>query len=96
MVEQYDAFKGIDPNDLLIFAQVAQLGSFSRAAERLGMNPQLLRLGLQQDRFPFGTAIKTSRKRWSYYINRQKFFEYLNGQSENERHDAQKKGAGVL
>ena len=68
----------------------------SEAAELLGMNPQLLRLGLQQDRFPFGTAIKTSRKRWSYYINRQKFFEYLNGQSENERHDAQKKGAGVL
>ncbi|MDP3925789.1 MAG: LysR family transcriptional regulator, partial [Hydrogenophaga sp.] len=28
---------GIDPNDLLIFARVAELGSFSRAAERLGL-----------------------------------------------------------
>ncbi len=27
---------GIDPNDLLIFASVAELGSFSRAAEKLG------------------------------------------------------------
>jgi DNA-binding transcriptional LysR family regulator len=28
---------GVDPNDLLIFAHVAELGSFSRAAERLGL-----------------------------------------------------------
>ncbi len=27
----------IDPNDLLVFARVAELGSFSRAAERLGL-----------------------------------------------------------
>jgi DNA-binding transcriptional LysR family regulator len=29
--------QSIDPNDLLIFAHVAELGSFSRAAERLGL-----------------------------------------------------------
>lgn len=34
-MKQYDA--NIDPNDLLIFARVAELGSFSRAAERLGL-----------------------------------------------------------
>lgn len=33
MMEQYDA--SIDPNDLLIFACVAELGSFSRAAEKM-------------------------------------------------------------
>jgi DNA-binding transcriptional LysR family regulator len=27
----------IDPNDLLIFASVAEFGSFSRAAERMGL-----------------------------------------------------------
>ena len=54
------------------------------AAKMLGMNPQLLRLGLQQERFPFGTAIQTSKRRWSYYINRQKFFEYLNGNKSEQ------------
>lgn len=34
-MEQYAS--NIDPNDLLIFAHVAELGSFSRAAERLGL-----------------------------------------------------------
>ena len=37
MMEQSSAETGIDPNDLLIFARVAELGSFSRAAERLGL-----------------------------------------------------------
>lgn len=35
LMEQYHA--GIDPNDLLIFACVAELGSFSRAAEKMGL-----------------------------------------------------------
>ena len=35
LMEQYHS--GIDPNDLLIFACVAELGSFSRAAEKMGL-----------------------------------------------------------
>jgi DNA-binding transcriptional LysR family regulator len=35
MVEQSSA--SIDPNDLLIFAQVADLGSFSKAADKMGL-----------------------------------------------------------
>lgn len=36
-MEQLAVNAGVDPNDLLIFAQVAQSGSFSRAAQRLGL-----------------------------------------------------------
>jgi len=39
VMDQYRPAEGFmpDPNDLLIFAQVAELGSFSRAADRLGL-----------------------------------------------------------
>lgn len=36
-MEQSHTPARVDPNDLLIFARVAELGSFSRAAERLGL-----------------------------------------------------------
>jgi hypothetical protein len=52
----------------------------SEAARRLGMNPQTLRLALQQSKFPqFGTAIKTSPKRYVYYINERRLMDYLKG-----------------
>lgn len=35
----------------------------SDAAKKLGMNTQTLRLALQQDKFPFGVAVKTSPNR---------------------------------
>ncbi len=36
-MEQSKTIAAIDPNDLLIFAHVAELGGFSRAAEKLGL-----------------------------------------------------------
>lgn len=48
------------------------------AAAMMGVTPQFLRLGLQQGRFPFGTAVKM--KRWSYYINASRFYDYLAGE----------------
>ncbi len=51
----------------------------SEAAQRLGMNTQTLRLALQQDKFPFGTAIKTSPHRYTYYINSKLLDNYLKG-----------------
>ena len=49
--------------------------SVPEAAAALGISPQFLRLGLQQGRFPFGTAVKM--KRWAYYINSERFYAYI-------------------
>ena len=50
------------------------------AAKLLGMNTQTLRLALQQGLFPFGCAIHTSEKRFTYYINPKRLENYLGGE----------------
>ena len=52
----------------------------SEAAKRLGMNTQTLRLALQQGLFPFGRAVRTSEKRYTYYINPMRLEKYLGGE----------------
>lgn len=49
------------------------------AAKKLEMNVQTLRLALQQDKFPFGRAIKTSENRWTYWIDRNRLEKFLKG-----------------
>lgn len=51
----------------------------SDAAKQLGMNTQTLRLALQQGKFDFGTAIKTSENRYTYYINPMRLKFYMEG-----------------
>jgi hypothetical protein len=51
----------------------------SEAAQQLGMSTQTLRLGLQQQLFPFGEAIRTSEKRYTYHINPKALDRYLEG-----------------
>ena len=43
------------------------------------MNVQTLRLGLQQNKFPFGEAILTSKNRYTYHINPALLKRYLEG-----------------
>jgi hypothetical protein len=50
------------------------------AARELGMSAQSLRLALQQGLFPFGVAVKTSPKRYTYYINPKRLHKYLEGE----------------
>ncbi len=52
----------------------------SDAAQQLGMNTQTLRLALQQDKFPFGKAIRTSPNRFTYFINEEALKRYLRGE----------------
>ncbi len=63
-MEQYAADPGIDPNDLLIFAHVADLGSFSRAAERLGCPKSTVsrRLGALEQRMGERLLLRTTRR----------------------------------
>lgn len=53
--------------------------TITEAADLMGIPPQLLRMGLQQGRFPFGVAVKM--KRWVYYINTERFYRYLKGEA---------------
>ena len=55
---------GIDPNDLLIFASVAELGSFSRAAERLALPKSTIsrRLAALEQRLGERLLLRTTRR----------------------------------
>lgn len=56
----------------------------SEAAKRLDMNPQTLRLALQQGLFPFGVAVKTSENRYTYKIFTNRLEKYLEGSDYND------------
>ena len=43
------------------------------AATLMGVSEQFIRLGLQQEKFPWGYAVKM-RKRYAYYINERRFY----------------------
>ena len=53
----------------------------SEAAQLLNKSEQFVRMGLQLERLPFGTAVKTSSK-WSYHISDKLFYEYIGGDKE--------------
>lgn len=50
--------------------------TINEVASLLGISPQSLRLGLQRNELPFGSAIKTS-DRYTYVIYEKKLKEYL-------------------
>ena len=57
--------------------------TISEAAEMMGASEQFLRVGLQQNVFPWGYAVKMS-KRWTYYINRADFEKVYKNLSDKE------------
>ncbi len=56
----------------------------SEAAKKLDMNPQTLRLALQQGLFPFGVAVKTSENRYTYKIFTKRLEKYLEGRDYDD------------
>lgn len=50
-------------------------------AELLGVSAQFIRLGLQQQRLPIGTAVKSSDNRWVYDIRKHLVKQYAGSES---------------
>jgi hypothetical protein len=50
--------------------------SIEEAAKLLQLSPQTVRVGLQQEKFSFGIAIKTSNQ-YTYHISRAQLNNYL-------------------
>lgn len=51
--------------------------SVAEAAKMMRKAPQYVRLGLQQERLPIGSAVQKSNGRWSYNIITAKVYEYM-------------------
>lgn len=49
--------------------------TIEECSQRLGVPKQFLRVALQQNEFSWGHAIRTSKNRFTYYINRKMFEE---------------------
>ena len=64
--------------------RVGDLMLVEHAAKKLGLSTQTLRLALQQGKFSFGVAVKTSENRYTYYINPARLEIYLRGADYND------------
>lgn len=54
------------------------------ASKYLGVSPQYIRIGLQRERLPFGSAVQTSGKEdghWSYQISPSALINWKEGKS---------------
>lgn len=54
------------------------------AAKILGVSAQFIRLGLQQERLPIGTAVKSSDNRWVYDIQEHLLKQYMGEEAYNK------------
>ena len=59
--------------------------SISEAAATMGVSQQFVRVGLQKGALPFGTAVQVSRNKYTYFISRSQFNEYLGIKGEAEK-----------
>ena len=50
--------------------------SIEKAAKLMGVSKQFIRVGLRNNVFPFGYAVKISGNKYTYYISAKKFTEF--------------------
>lgn len=51
--------------------------SVQEAAKIMGVTCGFVYVGLRKGKFPFGSAIRHESGRWTYWIGRKRFFDYL-------------------
>lgn len=51
--------------------------SVDEAAKIMGVSKPYIRVGLQRGLLPFGTAVKMTGNRYTYFISKNRFYEYL-------------------
>ena len=56
--------------------------SVKETAKILGKSEQFVRIGLQRQLLPIGTAIKIASKRWSYHISPKLLQDYVGDYKE--------------
>ena len=56
--------------------QINDRVSVKEASQILDVSPQFIRIGLQQQRLPYGTAVQISSE-WTYHISRKLLEEYI-------------------
>jgi len=55
---------------------MAQKITVKEAAEIMGVSQQFIRIGMQRNQLPIGTAVKLSSI-WTYHISPKLFYEYI-------------------
>ena len=51
--------------------------SVDEAAKIMGVSKPYIRIGLQRGLLPFGTAVKMTGNRYTYFISKNRLYEYL-------------------
>ena len=64
--------------------------SIKQASKEMGKSEQFVRIGLQTNRLPFGSAVLISTH-WTYYISPIKFYSFLGTEIKQEQPKKRKK-----
>lgn len=65
------------------------------AARYMAVNPQFIRVGLQQGILPFGSAVRINGNRYTYYISPVKFCEFTGANIENITQSEERQQGGL-
>lgn len=63
-----------------------------QAARVMGVSEQFIRVGLQRELLPIGTAINISGKRWTYYISPKLLEDYTGKKEPSAATDGKERG----